>query len=294
VKEFLNKRKLIIFVILAIFVGFFVFEYFNHLPPRNLVQPGLEDSIIDTGSDNDSRPALNDSDFESVPLADTYLLNEGLGLVLEGIGGRGQARFYPFQILVWHNLVNDVWNGSSILVSYDPLCGSAAVFESERLFKNSGKIYNNSMLFTAEETDLLWRSFDGQTLPETGDNLSAIPSYVMTWQSFKENFPNGYVLSRETGSARDYSHNPYGNYAATPAVWYPLNKYDSSYPAKTIVYSYGSEVFPLDNIKSAKTISGTEVDFVWDEELETVKGYDKNENEVALTTAYWFCWAANH
>jgi len=309
----LNKRNFKLLAILIIFVGFFIFEYFNHQVPGNLAQPGLEELIIETGSNNDIRPAIDNPEFESVPLADTYLLNEGQGIVLIK---NNSARFYPFQILVWHNLVNDIWNGFPVLVVYDPLCGSVAVFERDTddavvlNFKNSGKIYNNMSLFTDDGTGSLWSPFDGKIIvgsDNSGDiegerppspgyggvNLSPLQSYVMTWQSFKTNFPDGYVLSRETGSARDYSNNPYGNYSETPAVWYPLTKYDSTYPAKTVVYGYGSDVFPLDNIKSSGTINGIEVDFVWDEELETVRGYDKNQNEMALSSAYWFCWVGN-
>jgi hypothetical protein len=115
---------------------------------------------------------------------------------------------------------------------------------------------------------------------------------IATWQSFKENFPNGSVLSRQTGASRDYSYNPYGNYAETSAVWYPLTKYDATYPAKTVIYGYGSEVFPFDNIKSLGVISGSEVDFVWDEELEAVIGLDKSGEEVALFNGYRFCWVS--
>lgn len=302
----LNKRNFKLLAILIFFVGFCIFEYFNYQVPGNLAQPSLEDLIIETGSNNDTQPAIDNPEFESVPAADAYLSNEGQGIVLfEGTGDRGQAKFYPFQILVWHNLVNDIWNGFPVLkkyypflVVYDPLCGSGMIFERNTVddgvlnFKNSGKIYNNMSLFSDVGTDSLWSPFDGKKIIGSyeSETLSPLRSYVMTWQSFKTNFPDGYVLSRETGSARDYSHNPYGNYAETPAVWYPLTKYDSTYSAKTIVYGYGSDVFPLDDIKSSGTINGTEVDFVWDEDLETVRGYKKDGEEVVLKNGYWFCW----
>jgi|GEM_PF-2130431 len=299
-----SKTQRTFLIAAIIFVAIFVLTYRNYLPPTNLSEQTVEETIIDTGSNNENRPAIVEPNFESVPLADTYLQNEGQGIVLASSPsleaptlppGRG-VRFYPFQILVWHNLVNDVWNGQPILVAYDPLCGSAAVFEREEemVFQNSGKIYNNSMLFSVEGVDSLWRSIDGQIISGAGETISSIPSYVMTWQSFKENFPNGSALSRETDVVRDYSHNPYGNYAETPAVWYPLTKYDSTYPAKTIVYGYGSEVFPLDNIKSSGKISGAEIDFVWNEDLGTVIGLDKSGEEVPLVNGYWFCWSANH
>lgn len=295
--KFTRTHRMIL-IAAIIFAAIFIFTRQNFLPPKGLPEQIIEETIIDTGSDDSARPAIDNPNFESVPLADTYLQDEGQGVAL--IKNRS-ARFYPFQILVWHNLVNDIWNGFPILVVYDPLCGSAAVFGRDTEdavvlhFKNSSKVYNNMMLFSDDGTDSLWSSLDGRALlgSKIGETLTPLPSYVMTWRSFKENFSNSYVLSRETGSSRDYSYNPYGNYAETSAVWYPLTKYDSAYPAKTVVYGYGLEVFPLDNIKSSGTISGAEIDFVWDEELETAKGYDKSREEVAVETAYWFCWATS-
>jgi hypothetical protein len=221
----------------AVFVGFFVFGYFNYQPPKNLDSFHSE-ITIDVGDNNESRLPITDPVFETVYLADVYLQDDSDGLVLFD---KNKARFYPFQILVWHNLVEDVWNGENIVIEYEPLCGKA------------------------------------------------YPGLVMSWQSFKKNFPNGSVLSRDTGYSRDYSRNPYGDYADTPAVWFPVEDYDPTYPAKTIIFGYGDEIFPLDNIKSAGTILGTKVDFVWDEDFETVRGFDKEGKEVWLERKFWFC-----
>ena len=41
----------------------------------------------------------------------------------------GQARAYPIQILIWHEIVNDVVGGVPMVVTFCPLCNTALVFE---------------------------------------------------------------------------------------------------------------------------------------------------------------------
>jgi hypothetical protein len=41
----------------------------------------------------------------------------------------GEARAYPVQILIWHEIVNDTVGGVPIAVTYCPLCNSALAFD---------------------------------------------------------------------------------------------------------------------------------------------------------------------
>ncbi|HBR80064.1 MAG: hypothetical protein UX09_C0026G0004 [Candidatus Uhrbacteria bacterium GW2011_GWE2_45_35] len=302
----LSKFHWVFIFCVLILVAVFLRFYFVYRLPQNLAALSLEELIIDSGIDNESMPAIEKPIFESVPSADAYLQNEGQGIVLVK---KNEARFYPFQILVWHNFVNDTWNNQSILLAYDPFCGSAAVFDRQLsngespIFINSGKIYNNNILFTVQGETSLWSSFSGKILSaaETEETLEKIPAFIMTWQNFRYAFPSGKVLSRETGFSRDYSQNPYGTYASSPEVWYPLTKYDSSLPAKTFVYGFDQAVFPKDNIESSGQIVVTnenkKIAFVWDEDLETVRGFELESDEsfgqeIALSPSYWFCSVA--
>jgi hypothetical protein len=301
-RKYMSRFRFSLLFAGVILVAAFARTYFLQRVPEVALPVNTEESIINIGVSDESVPAIIDPVFETVPAADGYLQNDGQGIVL--IDGK-QAKFFPFQILVWHNLVNDFWNGSPILVVYDPLCGGAAVFErnnDSQVFVNSGKIYNNSLLFRVSEAETLWSSFSGKILSGGSGELDKIPSLIMSWQNFRSSFPNGKVLSRETGSSRDYSENPYGSYSSSPDVWYPLTKYDSSLPAKTFVYGYGDMAFPKDNIKSSgRIIAETgigKIAFVWDGDLETVRGFESEPDEslgkeIALSPAYWFCWVAN-
>jgi len=41
---------------------------------------------------------------------------------------RGQARAYPFRILIWHEIVNDEVEGLPVAVTFCPLCNAAVIF----------------------------------------------------------------------------------------------------------------------------------------------------------------------
>jgi hypothetical protein len=55
---------------------------------------------------------------------------------------------------------------------------------------------------------------DGKAVigPLTGTTLKRIPAQIVSWKQFKSAFPNGAVLSRDTGFDRRYGENPYPGY----------------------------------------------------------------------------------
>ncbi len=45
-----------------------------------------------------------------------------------GIQGGQQAKAYPIAILNWHEIVNDTLDGTPIVITYCPLCGTGMGF----------------------------------------------------------------------------------------------------------------------------------------------------------------------
>lgn len=131
----------------------------------------------------------------------------------------GSVRAYPLQILMWHELVNDRIAENPILVSYCPLCNSAVVYD-RRLgdatleFGVSGMLRNSDMVMFDRQTESLWQQITGDGIvgTHTGSTLRVIPSQMIPFDQFKESFPGGMVLTRETGFQRDYGRNPYRGY----------------------------------------------------------------------------------
>ncbi len=77
------------------------------------------------GPPKDGIPAIDDPRFVSVGQADEFLEDrEPVAVLQRG----GEVRAYPFQILIWHEIVNDEIAGEPVAVTFCPLCNSTVAF----------------------------------------------------------------------------------------------------------------------------------------------------------------------
>ena len=178
--------------------------------------------ILSGGPPKDGIPAIDDPVFTTFEDADRWLGTEEPVIAFER---NGDARAYPLQILTWHEIVNDVVGGVPVAVTFCPLCNSAIVFDS-RLeavvhdFGTSGKLRNSDLVMYDRQTESWWQQFTGEAIVGelTGKRLTFLPASIISWEDFKAAFPDGKVLSRDTGFGRSYGQNPYAGYdrADTP------------------------------------------------------------------------------
>jgi hypothetical protein len=172
--------------------------------------------ILSGGPPKDGIPAVDDPKFISVTEADEFL-GELEPVVFFQIGE--DARAYPLQILTWHEIVNDVVDGKPVTITFCPLCNTAIAFSRnfEGLvldFGTTGRLRFSNLIMYDRQTETWWQQATGQAIAGeyTGEQLTFLPASIIGWQEFKENFPNGQVLSRDTGFRRDYGRNPYAGY----------------------------------------------------------------------------------
>lgn len=198
-----------------------------------LVPPG---DIYDVGVAAESIPALTNPTFTDVATTDRLLADDVSGI---DVVVNGDHRYYPDQIMNWHQVVNDTFNGQSIVVVHDPLSGTSVVYEHTGAFKASGKVYNNTMLMD-DGAGSLWLASRGVAVVGESDvvgmELKQYPSRTMTWATWKELYANEEVLSAAgTGYTRDYTRHPYGDYGSTASVYFPLNNTDLRVAPKSLV-----------------------------------------------------------
>jgi hypothetical protein len=131
----------------------------------------------------------------------------------------GEARAYPLQILMWHEIVNDTMGGKAVAVTYCPLCNSGLVFDrvvdgTTLDFGTSGKLYKSDLVMYDRQTHSLWAQMEGRAIvgERAGARLTLIPANTIAYEDWKAAYPNGKVLSRETGHQRSYGINPYDSY----------------------------------------------------------------------------------
>jgi len=271
-----------------------------------LTEPDNEDStavkhsiplneIISGGPPKDGIPSIDNPKFESVVSADQYLKDDGFGLAIEVAG---QHRFYPYQILVWHEIVNDHFNGKPLLVTYCPLCFTGIVFEptvnGETVeFGTSGKLWNNNLLMYDRKTDSLWSQALGEAVVGklTGTELIHYPALTTSWKAWKDVHPDGEVLSRNTGALRDYTRDPYGNYYTNSSILFPLSNIDGRLGIKENIYGIrvgdARKAYVHKDIEEEKVINDVVNDqallILFDSNLSAVRMFDRNVDNINLS-----------
>lgn len=193
------------------------------------------DEIRSGGPPPDSIPPIDSPTFETLQRAGHWMQPQSPVIMLEI---DGKARAYPLAILIWHEIVNDVLMGESVLVTYCPLCNSAIVFSREvngevLTFGVSGNLRNSDLIMWDRQTQSWWQQFSGEAIvgSYTGTRLQIIPSILTSYGDFAARYPEGEVLSRETGFIREYGTNPYPNYDSSSQPFLFEGEIDPRLPA---------------------------------------------------------------
>ncbi len=182
----------------------------------------------------------------------------------------GDARAYPLDIMVWHEIVNDTVGGVPVAVQYCPLCNSATVIDRRvegRIleFGVSGLLFNSSLVMFDRQTETLWSHFAARPLyGHLGDaELVDFPATIVGFEEWRSSHPDGLVLSRRTGVDRNYGTNPYPGYDDVDADPFLFEgDVDGRYTAMTRVVGVASDqdeaalAFPLLELRAAGTVAG--------------------------------------
>lgn len=222
------------------------------------------DQIVSGGPPPDGIPSIDNPKFVSVREADKYLEDSELVLALNI---NGDVRAYPLQILVWHEIVNDKVGGIPVAVTYCPLCFTNQVFnrttdDGQILeFGTSGKLYNSNLVMYDRASKSLWSQAMAQGIVGkfAGVKLERIPFDVAYWKDLKRLYPNSKVLSIDTGSARPYGADPYGDYYTNGDVLFPVSNKDDRLGLKEIVIGFENDgqykAYKLQEIETKNVIN---------------------------------------
>ena len=67
------------------------------------------------GPPKDGIPAIDEPQFETVAAADAWLDDRE---PVQVVNINGDARAYPVQVMVWHELVNDTVGGEAVVITF--------------------------------------------------------------------------------------------------------------------------------------------------------------------------------
>lgn len=299
-----NKLLLIVIGSVAVVVAGFLIgaNGTKHSVPLN--------EIVGGGPPKDGIPSIDNPKFVPISEATDFLNDHDPGIALNI---DDTARFYPFQILVWHEIVNDTINGQRVLITYCPLCLSGIVFDpvvqGDRVeFGTSGKLWNSNLVMYDRKTDSLWSQILGEAIvgDMTGTQLKVLPSDITRFGEFKKLQPEGSVLSRDTGATRFYGQDPYGDYYTTPGTYFPVGKKDDRLGDKDfvlgIIINRKAKAYWPEAVKKVGEITdqfgGMTIVARYEKEIDAVRLFEKKADgtveRINPFGAFWFSWVAAH
>ena len=193
----------------------------------------------------DGIPALTDPNLEKVTEA-AWLQPEAR--IIEAVVGT-DVLGVPLQILNYHEIVNTTLGGEPIAITYCPLCDSATIF-SRRIkrpaegdsgdlvleFGVSGALYNSNVLLYDRTYRGLWSQLGMEAVsgPLVGSKLDMLPVRLVTYAEFKNKYPQGDLVSRDTGHHRSYEGSAYGDYFGHDRLMVPVAEMGDALPKKTL------------------------------------------------------------
>jgi hypothetical protein len=169
------------------------------------------------GPPRDGIPPIDQPNFLSPADAGAWLKDQEPVIAFEL---RGEARAYPLQILIWHEIVDDEVGGVPVAITFCPLCNTAIAFDRRvdnraLRFGTTGNLRRSDLLMWSDDPgETWWQQITGEALVGdlVGHQLTMLPAEIVSFADFKDAYPSGLVLGRDTGNPRGYGNNPYVGY----------------------------------------------------------------------------------
>lgn len=213
-------------------------------------------------------PAILDPTF--LPASDENRL-EDREPVLIYVPETGPARAYLIRYLMWHEIVNDVVGGRPVAVTFCPLCNTAMVFDAtvagtDLTFGVSGLLRHSDMIMYDHQTESWWQQAlgDGIAGEMTGRQLTQLPAWMASWDTFREAHPDGIVMD-EPDWRRAYGTNPYRSYdTSRPFLYRGEDPPHGISPVERVV-RVGNRAWTLTRLRSEGQINEAGVTLTWAE-----------------------------
>lgn len=260
------------------------------------------ESAVNGGPGKDGIPSIDTPTF--LPIA-TFDHPDSVQAIVMNDGN--DIKVYPFNILTWHEIVNDTVAGVPVAVTFCPLCGSAIVFDRRvgqeiLTFGVSGFLQESNMIMFDRENEALWQQSTGRVLAgrDLNTELQLAPFQLMTVGEIKNIYPEALVLSEDTGHARDYGRNPYAGYEDSEGYYFVPSREDARYPSKMIfvVFRYGGETIgvPLpeltDGVRFELSVKGDTI--AVERFAQTITITNPRSEELPFYFEMWFSFAIQH
>ena len=235
------------------------------------------ETILSGGPPKDGIPSIDSPTFISREAADQWIRPQEAVLVLRY---EGRVRVYPLQILMWHEIVNDVIDGASVIVTYCPLCNTGVAFKGEidgqsLDFGTTGRLRYSNLIMYDRQSETWWQQASGRGLigEYAGRSLPMLPISILPWNEVLEDENSTVeVLSKETGQSRPYGNNPYQGYDTNSSAFLYAgpetpDEYETMERVLAVQVEDDERAFPFEQLESEKvteaSIGGRRVVVFW-------------------------------
>ncbi|MEM6490690.1 MAG: DUF3179 domain-containing protein [Pseudomonadota bacterium] len=223
--------------------------------------------IFSGGPPKDGSPSIDDPVFAPAAAVDDIGPMEPVIMV----DIDGDARAYPFSVLIWHEIVNDVVGGVPVAVTYCPLCNSALVFDrrlnGETLeFGVSGKLRHSDMIMYDRQTESWWQQFLGEGVvgAMTGERLTLLPARAVPFAHFQAAHPDGRLLVPNQPNARRYGTNPYVKYDSAARPFLYRGDYDGPGSPMSYVVAVQDRAWMMASLRAQGRIEDGDLVLSWE------------------------------
>ncbi|WP_008310465.1 DUF3179 domain-containing protein [Leptolyngbya sp. PCC 6406] len=280
----------------------------QNLNPEDVTRIDL-DQLLDGGPPKDGIPSIDQPKFDTATTTPFHADDLVVGMVING-----EAKAYPFNILNWHEIVNDTVGGINVTVSYCPLCDTIVAFQrGETTFGVSGKLYQSCLVMYDRADDTLYAQpwAIGVVGPAVNHALERVPAVKTTLGEWLAQHPDSQVLSNQTGHVRNYEDYPYGTYYTDEQIIFPVRNQDQRqlHPKDIVSYvwqvddqaphdrfSGDSQLFVHEELRQVGSLTvelaGRTIQARWDQNLSTVVVEELDGTEIPSTTAFAFVYPA--
>lgn len=213
------------------------------VPKNSRELAAITDKLLQTAVSYGAIPSLYRPQYVRVIDADLAMDKNDPVFIVQFPDG---PRIYPQRIMVWHHVVNELFDDIAYAVTYCPITGTLAAYNANfnginLILDAEGRLYEGNAILIDRNSGSLWlqmlgMAFDG---PLRARGLPTLPVFWTTWSAAKKVFPHAPVLAVPKEGTRAYARDPYGsylkkgNYYDNDILVYKVARKDKRFPVKT-------------------------------------------------------------
>lgn len=261
------------------------------------------DTLMQACPARDCIPSIDQPNFVQPSEVD-YLRDDDLVMT---VTHQGITRAYPTRILDHHEIVNDTFGPEPVAVTYCPLCGSGLAFDRRQGgqvldFGVSSLLHNSDLVMYDRQTESLWQQITGEAFAgkSRGSQLKTIPLSMISWENWRQQYPDGQVLTVDGIKSDRYMKDAYGDYAESERLYMPVSATDARLHPKRVIY--GMEIGDKSIAVDGEWLIEQEA---WSNELKGKKltlsineagevAASLGDQTVTVHRMFWFAWYSFH